>query len=254
MTITFDPKAKVNHELTFAVAETTDEGFIKGIASTASTDLAGHKVLAHAFDKSIKRRGLGGPKGVQLLHQHMPERPIGVIKALETKGSRLNIEAQLALKNSYVRDLYEVAKLNNGFSFSVGFFLDEFDIIEGEKNQAENDGAWLVVKEADLTEVSLVTFPCQPEAIMQQIKSHSTMSELEKALAAGEFCRSRSEAHRLCNYIKANQHLFMDRTPPLEASAQNAGHPVLDVTTLLQPALDQIAKFKAMARAPIIGK
>ena len=38
--------------------ETLPDGYVKGIASSPSTDLYGHQVRAHAFDASIRRKVL----------------------------------------------------------------------------------------------------------------------------------------------------------------------------------------------------
>jgi hypothetical protein len=66
---------------------------------------------------------------------------------------------------------------------------------------------------------------------MTYIKSHETLSELEKALAA-EFCRSRSEVHKLVKFLRANQHLLVDKSEPsAETIVKPAGHP-LDVQLL----------------------
>ena len=79
------------------------DGFISGVASTPSTDAFGHSVCAGAFARSIKAKGLGGPKGVKLLAGHDWAKLIGVITRLE---DALRIEAQLNLDIGYVRDLH----------------------------------------------------------------------------------------------------------------------------------------------------
>jgi HK97 family phage prohead protease len=236
---------EIRCDLAFATEQmdVVEPGYIAGIASTPSVDLYGHRVLAGAFDRSIRKKGLGGPSGVQLLADHDWDKPAGVIRKLETVGDKLRIEAQLALDASYVKDLYAVAKLNGGMNFSVGFTLEEFDYIE---NDAE--GGNLIIKSGDLIEVSVVTFPAQPEARMDFIKQHETMSELEKALVAKEFCQSRGDAHRLAKYLKSNEHLFLDRSPP-SAGSVNATHPLLDVVPQLKACGDQIARVKAVLRA-----
>jgi phage head maturation protease len=73
------------------------DGFISGVASTPSTDAFGHSVCAGAFDRSIKAKGLGGPKGVKLLAGHDWAKLIGVITRLEAVGDALRIEVQLNL-------------------------------------------------------------------------------------------------------------------------------------------------------------
>lgn len=222
-------------DVTLTAADLLEDGFIKGVASTPSTDLMGHKVLAGAFDKSIKRNGLNGPSGIKLLNHHNMRQVAGNITELKTVSDELRIEGQLFLDVSYVKDLYIVAKKVGGLNFSVGFELEEFSFVDGDKSK---DGEYLVIKQGNLIEVSVVTFPAQPEATMDFIKSHETLSELEKALVAGEFCRSRNEAQRLAKYLKANERLFLDKSPPGAGAVDQAAHPLLDVVQQLKACSD----------------
>lgn len=235
---------RINLDMQFAATQMDNqpEGYFGGIASTPATDAYGHKVLKGAFDKSIKQKGLTGPRGIKLLAYHDWSKPSGVIKKLKTAGDELQIEGQLNLNVSYVKDMYEVTRQNGGLNFSVGFMLEEFEFVD--EKDAE-DGEYLVIKRGDLMEVSIVVFPALLEAEMTFIKHAETMAELEKALVAQQFCQSRSEAHKLAKYLKANEHLFLDRKPPLEPEIQAPTHPLLDVT-MMQPVRDQLAKIKAL--------
>jgi HK97 family phage prohead protease len=233
MTKEFKPGQRLqldyNGDTTQLAAEVLDDGYIKGTASTPSTDLMGHKVLKGAFDKSIRRNGLKGPGGIKLLAQHKSDKPAGLIEKLHTVGEDLKIEAQLNLNVSYVKDLYEISKQVGGLNFSVGFELEEFSFVDGDKSK---DGEYLVIKQGNLIEVSVVTFPANQDATMDFIKSHETMSELEKALVAEGLCRSRNEAQRLAKYLKANEHLFLGRTAPAAELTDKPAHPLLDVHLL----------------------
>jgi HK97 family phage prohead protease len=237
----FGDQINLDIELAATKVENQPEGFFAGIASTPSVDLYGHKVLKGAFDKSIRKKGLTGPRGVKLLAFHDWSKPAGVIKKLKTVGDNLEIEGQLNLNVSYVKDVHEVALQNGGLNFSVGFTLDDFEYVE-EKDSEE--GEYLIIKTGDLMEVSVVTFPAQLEAEMTYIKTHESMSQLEKALVADGLCKSRGEAHRLANYLKQNSHLFVDGRQPLVEPTVGE-HPLLDVQ-LLQPVRDQLARIKSM--------
>ena len=221
------------------------DGYIKGIASTSSTDAYGHKVMAGAFDDSIKTRGLNGPTGVKLLAFHDWSKPAGVIKQLQTVDGKLRIEAQLSLKAQYVRDLYEVTKDIGGLSFSVGFRLEEFEFIDDEEME-KNDDAWILIKKGQLMEVSVVPFPACEEAQMTFVKNEppNTLAEFEKALVANGLCRSRTEAKKLTLAVRASSHLFHDRGIPEVSPIIQPAHPLLDVSRL-QPVAALIAKAKA---------
>jgi len=221
------------------------DGFIKGIASAASTDAYGHKVLAGAFDDSIKIKGLNGPTGVKLLAFHDWSKPAGVIKQLQTVDGKLRIEAQLSLKAQYVRDLYEVTKDIGGLNFSVGFMLQEFDFVDDE-DMDKHDNAWLVIKKGELMEVSVVPFPAQAEAQMTFVKSEppNTVAEFERALVAQGLCKSRSEAHKVTLAVKGSAHLFQGKVSPSVEPPIVTPHPLLDVSRLA-PVAELIAKAKA---------
>jgi HK97 family phage prohead protease len=218
------------------------EGYIAGVASTPSTDRHGHKVMAKAFDESIKKKGLAGPGGVQLLIGHDWNKVGGKIVKLETKADdKLHLEAQLYLDVGYVKDIHTVLKHNGGLNFSVGFTLEEYefnDVMEDE------DDPWLIVQKGDLMEVSIVTFPSQKDATMTFVKELETLAEFERAIVAEGLCNSRNQAHRLALWAKQNVHLLQPKTPLLVDKAPVPSHPLLDVS-MLKPMADLIAKARA---------
>jgi len=248
------PGDKINCDLSFSPITLSDapgipEGYIAGIASTPNTDRHGHKVMAKAFDESIKVKGLGGPGGVQLLIGHDWNKVGGKIKKLETVNNNLLLEGQLYMDVSYVKDVHSVLKQNGGLNFSVGFTLEEFEFNDAMEDE---DDPWLIVQKGDLMEVSIVTFPSQKEAKMTFIKTGSadvieleTMAEFERALVADGLCDSRREAHKFALWAKSNVHLLQPKTSLLTDQANTAAqHPLLDVA-MLKPMADLIAKARA---------
>ena len=244
---------RIQCDMSFESKQVADapDGFIAGIASTAATDLYGHQVLAGAFDKSIKSKGLKGPRGVKLLAYHDWQKVAGSITRLETVDKKLEIEAQLNLTVSYVKDLYEVTRQNGGMNFSVGFRLKEFEFVdEEEEAQQKDDGVapWLIIKEGDLMEVSVVPFPAQLEAELTFVKEgpHGSLAEFEKALVAMGLCKSRQEAKKLTLAVKQSSHLFLDK--PASGAPEpviDEPHPWLDASKLMA-ATDLAVKVKAM--------
>lgn len=231
-------------DLSFTPIELKDapglpEGYIAGIASTPATDRHGHKVMAKAFDASIKSKGLAGPGGVQLLIGHDWNKVGGKIKRLETIDDRLVMEAQLYMDVSYVKDVHTVLKQNGGLNFSVGFSLEEYDLNDAMENE---DDPWLIVKKGDLMEVSIVTFPSLKEAQMTFVKELDTMSEFERVLIADGIVSTRNQAHKLALWAKSNLHLLQPKLPlPVDKAFS---HPLLDVS-MLKPMAELIAKARA---------
>jgi HK97 family phage prohead protease len=183
------------------------DGTIKGVASAPGTDAYGHRVMPHAFTHSIQRKGLTGPRGVKLLAFHDWAKPAGVIKKLETDAKgQLRIEAQLNLNVTYARDLWAIAKQNEGLSFSVGFILQEFELVD-EKSAKEGEG--MRITRGELLEVSVVLAPAQPDSVMTFVNQRpETIAEFEKSMIASGWAGSRNEAQRITEFTKKNLHLF----------------------------------------------
>lgn len=221
-----------------------------------------------AFDASIGKRGLNGPKGIKLLLNHDWTQLAGVIKVLETRNGQLWIEAQLNLDVGYVRDMYSNIKLLDGLSFSVGFFLQDYNI----RQDAQSRDYFELVK-GDLFEVSVVPFPANSEAVMEFVKFNepelidmakefddyeddedcfvepSTIAEFEKMLVSNGLVKSRNDARLITLEVKQVSHLFMtkDMNAPTEKPEQ-ASHekeaPVAE--SVVQKALQELSAMKSI--------
>lgn len=164
--------------VTLDMGATTGEGVIAGWASTADLDLYGHRIVRGAFSQSIRERGLTGSRAIKLLLDHDWNRPAGLIRQLEYRGDNLWIEAQLAMDIEYARDRYAVIKLLNGFNFSVGFILQDYEI----KTDPVAKDEYLQVNRGDLFEVSVVAFPGNENATAHEVRSLSETEKMERML------------------------------------------------------------------------
>lgn len=195
-----------------AIGENLPEGYIAGWASTPDLDSYHHVVKAGAFDEAIKSRGLKGPKGIKLLLGHDWDKVAGQITVLEMRNGSLWIEAQLNLKVSYVQDAYQVMLMNDGWSFSVGFMLQDYEFKENEQGHE-----YLHILRGDLYEVSTTPFPANEECTMTFIKSKlevpekvelKRVSDFEKMLMDDFGITSQQNAHKITLAVKSNLHLF----------------------------------------------
>lgn len=218
-----------------ALGDDVPDGYVAGWASTRDLDSYGHVVEAGAFSASIVKRGLSGPKGIKFLKGHDRDWPIGVIKVLEYRGDRLWIEAQFNLEISYARDLWQAVKMNGGMSFSVGFFLEDYDWKVTKDPEVE----YLYIKQGDLFEVSVVPFAGNEEAVMTYVKDMvkdaeaggpvQTPVQFEKALVANGLCKNRSDAHRAVLFMKQHIGVFVEKDDDsLEEPPPEPPAPVLD--------------------------
>lgn len=169
-------------EIRKAVGESAPEGYIAGWASTAGRDLYNHEVVGGAFQESMDRRGLIGPLSIKLLLDHDWKAPAGVIKVLEYRRDRLWIEAQLDLEVGYVKDRWRMLKMMGGANFSVGFMLQDYEVVIRE----EEEDYFLRIDKGDLFEVSIVMFPGNEEAQMTFVKAalHEDNSDEDKLFFA----------------------------------------------------------------------
>lgn len=129
---------------------------IEGWASTPDRDNALDVVLPTAFEQSVREHGLSGPKGIKLLAQHDRTLPIGRIHKLDIRSEGLWMEAEIDETISYAADLAKAITANGGLSFSIGYRIAERDVEFVERGLE----SYFLIKNLDLYEVSVVTFPC----------------------------------------------------------------------------------------------
>jgi len=138
---------------------------IRGMASTSDFDRAGDSISPDAWNKS---GGLNNfKKNPIILFNHDYDRPIGRATGLDVTDKGLELEAKISKSApAGVCDLVKDGVLG---AFSVGFRVKDADYIE------ETDG--LMIKDAELFEVSVVSVPCNQAATFSLAKSFDSMEE-----------------------------------------------------------------------------
>lgn len=176
----FDIQAEIK-----AVKDQEEDGVFTGYASIfGNTDLGNDVVLEGAFTKSIARRGA---KGVKMLYQHDAKQPIGVYDEIIEDNRGLKVKGRLALGTQRGREVYELMKMGAIDGLSIGYRVDNKGFDYDEKGKRR------LLKSVDLMEISAVTFPMNPKARVQAVKSDRTVREWEQFLR-DEGGLSRSEA------------------------------------------------------------
>lgn len=137
---------------------------IRGMASTADFDRAGDSISAEAWTK-------GGLKNFEknpiILFNHDYDKPIGRATGLKVTPNGLELEAKIS--KSAPAAVCELVKDGVLGAFSVGFRVKDADYI------SETDG--LMIKDAELFEVSVVSVPCNQAATFSLAKSFNSMEE-----------------------------------------------------------------------------
>ncbi len=149
-----------------SVDEDEDELKIFGYASTDALDRASDKILPSAWAK-------GGLKNYQnnpiLLFNHDYNKPIGKVIMMETDSKGLKIKGVISKSAGNVYDLIKEGILS---TFSVGFQIKDADYDKAA------DG--LIVKDAELLEVSVVSVPCNQDAMFSIAKSFDSVEDYER--------------------------------------------------------------------------
>lgn len=139
---------------------TDARGRIQGYASVfGAMDLARDVVMPGAFRDSLARRGA---RGVKLLWQHDPGRPIGGwTKVIEDRHG-LFVEGELDLDVPKARELHDLIERGALDGLSIGYRteIDRLDPVTGIRR----------LEKLDLWEVSIVTFPLLPQARILDLK------------------------------------------------------------------------------------
>lgn len=156
-----------------ALGEVGEDGAFSGYASLfGRVDLAKDVVERGAFAASLKRRGAGG---IRMLFQHDPAEPIGIWTELREDSRGLFVRGRLATDVARAREVLALMRAKALDGLSIGF----------RTVRARADAATGVrrILEADLWEISVVTFPMLPEARIAQVKGRlPTVREFERWL------------------------------------------------------------------------
>ncbi len=140
-----------------AVAE---DGVFSGYASLfGRIDLGKDVVEKGAFAASLRARGASG---IRMLFQHDPAEPIGVWTEIREDARGLFVRGRLAKDVARAREVHALMLGGALDGLSIGF----------RAVRAKNDPRAGVrrILEADLWEISVVTFPMLPEARIETVK------------------------------------------------------------------------------------
>lgn len=163
-----------------------EEGIFEGYGSVFNnTDLGNDVIKTGAFRKSLRKRGA---KGVKLLYQHKSDMPIGVFDEIKEDQHGLKVKGRLALKTQAGRDAFELMKMGALDGLSIGFKPNPKAVSYDKRTKKR------LIEEVELMEISLVTFPMNPEARIRSVKGKEvSIREWENGMRDA-FNLSRSEA------------------------------------------------------------
>jgi HK97 family phage prohead protease len=169
-----DPQAKplgapeyldVPFELKTVETVTQDDGVevgvFEGLASTfGNRDMMGDLVEPGAFSGALAR-----PATIKMLWQHDARAPIGVWERVRETAAGLEVKGRLVLGVQQARETLALLKAGAVDALSIGFSV--------RRGGAEFDRERSLrrIKAVDLWEISVVTFPANPKALVARIKA-----------------------------------------------------------------------------------
>jgi hypothetical protein len=175
----------------------TDEGEFEGYGSVFNVEDYGGDVIAPgAFKASLERLQSKG-RMPAMLWQHKASEPIGVFTKVEEDATGLHVVGRLLIEDDpLARRAHAHLKHNSISGMSIGYVPERWEWDD------TNDTRTLL--EVDLWEVSLVTFPMNDEARVQDVKSIEaieTIRQVETYLRDSKGC-TKGEAQALIARLK----------------------------------------------------
>ena len=165
-----------------------EKGIFTGYGSIFGNEDQGNDIMQKgAFTKSLKDRPANK---VKMLYQHKTDEPIGIFTNISEDQKGLLVTGQLAMGTQRGREAYELLKMGALDGMSIGFRADP-----EKQGYNENKRGVRTLKEVDLMEISLVTFPMNESALIETVKGNAkNIREWEKILReAGGLSRTEAK-------------------------------------------------------------
>ncbi|MCS0501083.1 HK97 family phage prohead protease [Ancylobacter mangrovi] len=144
-----------------ALAAIEPDGSFAGYAALfGRVDLGRDLILPGAFARSLAERGVGG---VRMLFQHDPAEPIGAWATIREDGVGLHVRGRLTLDVARAREVLALMRAGAIDGLSIGFRT-----VEGRTDPRSRVRR---LARIDLWEISVVTFPMQPDARIAGVKT-----------------------------------------------------------------------------------
>lgn len=137
-----------------------EDGSFSGYASVfGEVDLGLDVIERGAFRNSLAARGAGG---IRMLYQHDPNEPIGLWTAIREDNRGLYVEGRLSPQVARAREVLALMREGALDGLSIGF--------QTVRARADAKSGVRRIIEADLWEISVVTFPMAPSARVSNVK------------------------------------------------------------------------------------
>ena len=180
-------------DLSFEIKSVSDDGLFSGYASVFdNVDSYGDIVRKGAFVESIGEWESKG-KMPPILWNHDPSDPIGIYTKMQEDSKGLYVEGKLLIDDvPRAKQTHALMKAGVIDGLSIGYRVKEY------LYNVDEEVTDLI--KLSLREVSIVTFPANPETRIEAVKSRldagelPTLPEFEKFLREAGFSKSQATA------------------------------------------------------------
>lgn len=150
-----------------AIDEISLGGQFSGYASVfGQVDMGNDIVARGAFAKCLRKHK---SSQIRMLFQHNPDEPIGIWREIREDAKGLFVSGTISSKTTRGRELIELMHQGAIDGLSIGF-----KTVRSNKNKSSG---LRTILEAELWEISIVTFPMQEDARVLAIKNAHTGRE-----------------------------------------------------------------------------
>jgi len=190
----------------------------KGYGSTfGNIDRADEVMVAGCFKKFLKQHR------PSLLWQHQMSEPVGIYNVVREDEKGLYVEGRMPMTDDLVRGrVVPQMKAGSVKALSIGFTVDNYTY--DEKSDI------LYFNEVKAWEVSLVTIPCNAEAVITDIKSFENAQNITEL---NQLLKNCGMSGKKCNIIISKIKSFV-------RDEQNTGR---DVQSELRSLIDDVKKL-----------
>jgi len=162
----------------FELKSLDEDGTFQGLGAVYGNVDEGFDILDEgALTKSISEQKERG-KMPKMLLQHNPAHIIGKWTSMESTADGLLVKGKLFSEIPRAKEAYLLLKEGELDGLSIGYRTKDYTY---EKSQSASS-AIRRIKEAELFEVSVVTFPMNTEARISAVKQISDIREIERIL------------------------------------------------------------------------
>ena len=197
-----------------------DARTVEGMGSVfGNVDSGNDMVMPGAFAKTIKARMPA------MLWQHKADQPIGVWDDVKETPQGLFVKGRI-LETTLGNDAYTLAKNGALTGMSIGYATKDsvFDKKTGVRQ----------LKELELWEVSLVTFPMNEAATITRVKADADIEDASQLLErAAELCKTEGKADELLELIQTAIDLM---EPPNEGEPEDGKKTRTEIERILRKA------------------